>query len=305
MQRCDVEYVGRGVGGLREGGIGAQHLVEAGSVAEERGAEDVVPRAVCMQHGDDALAVLPARRAQRRDKQHALHPRRAQTRLQVVRFVDVDVMFDEQRHRVGAPGQRRVLQQARGIGGGGQPGCCLEQRSQRGDAAAARQGRGAGERACLDAAPGDPCGRGVDQRQRQRLHLSKNLLAVSWVGHGALEGPTEVSEPAIGERGGDGQIVMTVLQGAIRALAVPGFATQPLREEDLLVGTVAAQVAVEQRPQRTILFDAVVQPVHKYRDAGVTAIAREQFAAAKRPRCMAQKRAVDERRTNILGRAGV
>jgi hypothetical protein len=77
-----------------------------------------------------------------------------------------------------------------------------------------------------------------------------------------------------------------VFQRQIGIRAVRSFATQPFGQEALLGRALVLQVATEQRSQRRVRLDAVVQAVDQRLDRRSAADAVEQAAAGKWPRCL-------------------
>ena len=98
------------------------------------------------------------------------------------------------------------------------------------------------------------------------------------VPHCRVERVAEMREPLLGERAGDGQQVVAMLERQVGMVAVAGVTTEPLGEEALLRLALVGEIAAEERPQRGVGLDAVVEPVDERFDRGTASDAPEEIA---------------------------
>jgi len=98
------------------------------------------------------------------------------------------------------------------------------------------------------------------------------------VPHCRVERVAEMREPLLGERAGDGQQVVAMLERQVGMVAVAGVTTEPLGEEALLRLALVAEIAAEERPQHNVGVDPVVEPVDERLDRGTASDALEETA---------------------------
>ena len=89
-------------------------------------------------------------------------------------------------------------------------------------------------------------------------------------------------EPPLGERARDGQQVVAMLERQIGAVAVAALTAEPLGEEALLRRALVGEIAAEERPQRGVGLDPVVEPVDQRFDRGAASDAPEEIATDER-----------------------
>lgn len=82
-------------------------------------------------------------------------------------------------------------------------------------------------------------------------------------------------EPALGNRPGDEQVLVVLIQPAPGRVAVAGRSPEPFGEESLLPVAAVREVPAEERPDHGVGLEAVVEGVHKPVDRGLPANAAE------------------------------
>src|SRR6185503_17682386 len=97
-----------------------------------------------------------------------------------------------------------------------------------------------------------------------------------------VERGVKVGQPSASQSRRDGHEVVAMRERYVGAGTVFGGAAKPLAEKLLLRCALVGQVAAEQRPERAIGFDPIVEPIDQGIYRGATADAIEEIATAKR-----------------------
>ena len=122
----------------------------------------------------------------------------------------------------------------------------------------------------------------IDQSHGQNFDLVLDSVTRLNIRYCRLERVAEMGEPPFSERVGDGQQIVAMLERQVRVIAVAGIAAEPLGEEVLLRLALAGKIAAEERPQRSVGFDAVVQRVDERCNRATAADASKEIAADER-----------------------
>jgi hypothetical protein len=87
---------------------------------------------------------------------------------------------------------------------------------------------------------------------------------------------------------------MAMLERKVSAIAVTSFAAEPLGEETLLSLALIREIAPEERPERWVSFDSIVEPLDQRVDRRRATDTRKNIATDEATMClgMSQKSAV-------------
>ena len=195
--------------------------------------------------------------------------------------------------------QRRALQQpSRERGALDDVGNLDDERCQLVHLAALGQEHRLLHRPGADAAGGDPL-RAVSRRPRRRSsrlaigvdehkgHCSgpfEDAGSVAFSGHRVAQRAAEMVEPPLGDRPGDGQVLVVLIQRAPSRLAVARWSAEPFGKESLLPVAAVRQVPAEERSDHGVGLEAVVEGVHEPVDGGLSTDAVEQATVLERPK---------------------
>ena len=139
---------------------------------------------------------------------------------------------------------------------------------------------------CLDA-PRRPSSRlvlGVDKCKGHCSGSFEDAGSVAFSGHRVAQGAAEMVEPPLGDRPGDGQVLVVLIQRAPSRFAVAGRSPEPFGEESLLPVAAVREVPAEERSDHGVGLEAVVEGVHEPVDGGLSTNAVEQGAVLERPK---------------------
>jgi hypothetical protein len=122
----------------------------------------------------------------------------------------------------------------------------------------------------------------VDERRRQDARLLMDHAAHVFIRHCRLEGRGKMRQPLLGEGARDWQEIVAMFERQIGSIGIRGLAAEPLDEEPLLGLSLIREIAAEERAQRGVPFDAIVEAFDQNLDRGATAHARQNVLARER-----------------------
>src|SRR6266851_955041 len=276
MQRRDLESIDGGINGLHRPWVAADVLVETIEVSEERVREDILLRTAAKQERFDFGAPLRSCRTERRYEDERLDRRR---------LVHIDPRVQKQLDDRLASAEHGELQETCGMRRGDEDvRRALHQSTQRRGIPAPGEGDRLDRRLVTQARTVRSRAQRrrhrslVDQRHRQDPDLVLDSAARLDVRHRRVERVAEMPEPLFGERAGDGQQIVAMMERQVGAVAVARIAAEPLGEEALLRLALVGEIAVEERPQHGVGLDAVIEPVDERFDRGTASDAPEEIA---------------------------
>jgi hypothetical protein len=89
-------------------------------------------------------------------------------------------------------------------------------------------------------------------------------------------------EPLAGKYACDRQDIVAVLERQMRGAAVVAHAAEPLGEEALLCLPSVCEIPAKKGPKRSVVLDAVVEPIDEHPHRGRATNARHEIAADER-----------------------
>ena len=206
------------------------------------------------------------------------------------RNVGSDPVMQQRPDHIGTPGERGFLQDRAGVRGNQQVGFFGQHRIQPRDITAASQIRCPLDDPATESMQGNVLltfvgrrGGTVDECQREGVGLVEDYLSLVLCGDGNAQRLPEVPEPSAGDRTGDRDALVPVVQAAVRLLAVPGRAAEPFGEEELLHGSPVGEVAREERTQALVVLEPVVEGVDQPVNRRLPTDPIEQPVVTERP----------------------
>ena len=101
----------------------------------------------------------------------------------------------------------------------------------------------------------------VDERKGHGLGSFDDEGSVVFVGYRVAQRTAQMTEPALRDSPGDGQILVLTIQRAPGRFAVARWSPEPLGEEQSLPLTSGREIPAEERPEHTVNLETVIKGV--------------------------------------------